>query len=397
MPLGDRRATLWPVRICLIYDCLFPWTVGGAERWMRNLAEALAADGHTVTFLTRRQWPEDDPPKIAGVRVLAVSRDEPLYGPSGNRTIGEPLRFGWGVLHHLRRHGRGYDVVHTASFPYFSLLAAGAARRRGGYRIAVDWHEVWSDDYWAQYLGGPKGYIARRVQQACVRVPQDAFCFAEMTATRLRELGLQGEITVLRGEYDGPLDGRAGRIQPAEPLVLFAGRMIPEKQAPAVVGAVVQARLRIAALEGRIFGDGPQLADVRAAISAADAADVITAPGFVDAAVIEDTMARACCLVLPSIREGYGTIVVEAAAAGVPTVLVQAPDNAAVEHIVDGVNGYVVADASPAALGAAIERCWERRAELRRSTYGWFIENATTLSVGNSTERVVARYASARS
>jgi hypothetical protein len=29
------------MRICLVYDCLYPWTVGGAERWMRDLAERL--------------------------------------------------------------------------------------------------------------------------------------------------------------------------------------------------------------------------------------------------------------------------------------------------------------------------------------------------------------------
>ena len=27
------------MRICLVYDCLFPHTVGGAERWYRNLAQ----------------------------------------------------------------------------------------------------------------------------------------------------------------------------------------------------------------------------------------------------------------------------------------------------------------------------------------------------------------------
>ena len=33
------------VRICLVYDCLYPHTVGGAERWYRNLAERLARTG----------------------------------------------------------------------------------------------------------------------------------------------------------------------------------------------------------------------------------------------------------------------------------------------------------------------------------------------------------------
>ena len=37
------------MRICLVYDCLFPYTIGGGERWYRALGERLAADGHDVT------------------------------------------------------------------------------------------------------------------------------------------------------------------------------------------------------------------------------------------------------------------------------------------------------------------------------------------------------------
>src|SRR5215207_9062097 len=61
------------MRICIVYDCLFPWTYGGAERWYRNLAERLASEGHEVTYLTRLQWEPDDPPRLPGVRVIAVS------------------------------------------------------------------------------------------------------------------------------------------------------------------------------------------------------------------------------------------------------------------------------------------------------------------------------------
>ena len=31
------------MRVCLIYDCLYPYTVGGAERWYGNLADSLVA------------------------------------------------------------------------------------------------------------------------------------------------------------------------------------------------------------------------------------------------------------------------------------------------------------------------------------------------------------------
>ena len=171
------------MRICLAYDCLYPWTVGGAERWFRGLAEALVAEGHEVTYLTRRQWGPGEEPRIPGVRVVAVSRADALYAGEGNRLVAPPLRFGRGVLGHLLRHGRDYDVVHMGAFPYFSVLAAGLARTRP---LFVDWFEVWSGEYWRGYLGGPGGLAGWAIQRACARVPQQAFTFSELHAARLR-------------------------------------------------------------------------------------------------------------------------------------------------------------------------------------------------------------------
>src|ERR1700678_704412 len=42
------------LRICLVYDCLFPYTVGGAERWYRNLAERLPLHSPDVSYPTAR-------------------------------------------------------------------------------------------------------------------------------------------------------------------------------------------------------------------------------------------------------------------------------------------------------------------------------------------------------
>src|ERR1700693_5543264 len=117
------------MRICVIYDCLFPHTVGGAERWYRNLSEGLAAEGHEVTYLTLRQWARGESAYVApGARVVTAGPRMKLYTASGRRSTLAPIVFGAGVLLHLLWHGRRYDAVHTASFPYFSLLAAGAAR-----------------------------------------------------------------------------------------------------------------------------------------------------------------------------------------------------------------------------------------------------------------------------
>jgi glycosyltransferase involved in cell wall biosynthesis len=388
------------MRICVVYDCLFPWTVGGAERWMRGVAETLAAQGHEVTYLTRLQWDPDDPqdvPALPGVRVVAVSRREDLYGPDGNRTIGEPVRFGLGVWRHLARHARDYDVVHTASFPYFSLLAIGFWRRRGRYRVVADWHEVWSDEYWREYLGGVRGVVARTIQRMCARVRQEAFCFSRLHAQRLREIGLRGEPTVLRGEYQGSWERpMPARVDFDAPQVVFAGRFIPEKQAPALVPAVARAARSVPGLRGVLYGDGPQRAEVDAAIAALEVAPggepVVRAPGFVPADELHEALAQAMCMVLPSRREGYGMVVVEASAAGVPSVVVRAPDNAAVELVEDGVNGVVAESASEEDLAAAILRVHALGPALRESTADWFAAHAEELAMSTSLERVLARY-----
>jgi len=377
------------MHICLVYDCLFPWTVGGAERWYRDLAERLAADGHAVTYLTLRQWEAGDEPQIPGVQVVAAGPRLALYGADGNRRVAPPLVFGAGVLWHLLRRGRRYDVVHTASFPYFSLLAAAAVRPLARFRLVVDWHELWSRAYWREYLGGIGGRVGWAVQWLCLKVPQRAFCFAQLTAGRLRAEGVRGDVTVLEGEYGGPLEGR-GDPAPAEPLVVFAGRHIAEKRAPAVVGAVMAARSGVPGLRGVIFGDGPERPRVEAEIGRLGAHGIVEAPGFAPAAELEATLARALCMVLPSRREGYGQIVVESAAAGVPSVLVRAEDNAATELIAEGVNGFVVEDVSE--LGAAIVRVHASGPALRASTAAWFAENAERLSIESSLAVVAASY-----
>jgi glycosyltransferase involved in cell wall biosynthesis len=377
------------VRILIVYDCLFPLTIGGAERWYRNLAERLAVEGHDVTYLTLRQWDRGTPPQVPGVSVRSAGPRMALY-TGGRRRIAPPLVFGAGVLWHLLRHGRRYDVVHTASFPYFSLLAAGLLRRVRGYRLVVDWHELWSRDYWREYLGPVGGRIGWFIQLRGVRLRQRAFCFAQLTARRLAAERIRGEVTVLEGEYAGPLEPRPAR--PARELVAFAGRHIPEKRVPALVPAVALVRRELPGLRAVILGDGPERPEVLARIAALGLQDVVDAPGFVSADAVEEALGSALCMVLPSSREGYGMVVIEAAAAGTPSVVVAGADNAAVELVEEGVNGTVAEDATPEALAAAILRVRAAGPALRESTRAWFVANARRLSLEHSLDVVASAY-----
>lgn len=383
------------VRICLVYDCLYPYTVGGAERWYRNLAERLARDGHEVTYLTLRQWARGEQLDIdPRVRVIAVGPRMALYTGGGRRRIPPPLVFGAGVLWHLLRHGRRYEVVHTCAFPYFSLFAAALGRRVGHFGLVVDWHEVWSRDYWRSYLGRVGGAIGYRVQLKCARIPQRAFCFSRLHGDRLRGEGLRGELTVLEGEYAGSLEPPVP--QPAEPVVVFAGRLIPEKRAPLAVAAFAQAAARIPGLRGEFYGDGPERDALRRAIAEHGVTETATALGFVEASRIDAALRRALCMLSTSCREGYGMVVIEAAAHATPAVVVDGPDNASVELVQDGVNGVIARSDEPESIAQAIVRVHEEGMEMRQRAARWFAENAERLSLESSLEKVLESYATTK-
>jgi glycosyltransferase involved in cell wall biosynthesis len=378
--------TLRTVRVCLVFDCLYPYTVGGAERWYRNLAERLAAAGHDVTYLTIRQW--EGEADVPGVEVIPVTRPLELY-TGGRRSIWTQVVFSTAVFGHLVRRGRRYDVVHTTGLHLF-LLAVLSAQRIGQFRVVADWFEVWTLDYWREYVGPLRGRIAWLIQRQGARARHRAICFAHLHARRLKQLGFRGEPVILGGAYTGDLSRPKPRE--AEPVVVYAGRHIPEKQVPALVSALAVAREQAPELSATIFGDGPERPTVLRLIDELGLDGTVIAPGFVDQDRLYQALGSALCLVLPSRREGYGLVVVEACAAGTPVVVIAGPDNAAAELVDDGVNGVFATSAAAPDLAAAILRVRAAGLSLRESTADWFARNADRLSLQSSLRRVLAVY-----
>jgi glycosyltransferase involved in cell wall biosynthesis len=385
------RSDSKPLSIALVYDCLYPFTIGGAEKWYRDLAGHLGRR-HNVTYLTRTQWPrERSPEPPAGVEIVGLGPPNSLYTRTGRRRFLPPIAFGLRVFAHLARNRGKYDVIHTGSFPFFPLIAASAARAIGGAPVVTNWIEVWPTDYWRSYAGSLRGRIGHAIQKFCINLTDTSFSFSELTATALRQQGYSAEPVVLTGMFNG-MNDLAPIAKERRPLIIFAGRHIPEKHVTSIPAAVAIARQSIPELRATIFGDGPEREYVMAEIERLKLAAVVDCPGFVSEDEIVRSMSEAACLLLPSEREGYGLVVVEAAAHGTPSIVINAPNNAASALVADGVNGFIAGSYAPVDLAAAIECVFANREALSISSRAWFDSHRSELDINCSVERIEQTY-----
>ncbi len=169
-----------------------------------------------------------------------------------------------------------------------------------------------------------------------------------------------------------------------EPVFIFAGRHIPEKHIDAIPAAIELARQSIPNLRAQIFGDGPERPKVLREIARLHMQNVIECPGFVPWPELEASMSRATGLILPSEREGYGSVVIEAIARGTPAIAVPGRDNAASSLVIHNVTGFLAPTTEAAALAESIVKVYAAGPGLRARTHEWYRDHAAQISLDAS-------------
>jgi glycosyltransferase involved in cell wall biosynthesis len=389
--------TLSGRRIAVIYDCLFPHTVGGGERWYRQLAEGLAEAGAQVTYLTRRQWDPSQPPQIPGVQVVAVSGRSELYDEQGKRRLSPTVRFGAGLLWWLTRNRRSFDVVQVASFPFWSVLAVRLALVGTGTRVVVDWFEIWSQRFWRTYAGPVVGVVGYLVQRGCLVLSPTIIVLSAINARRLRQMGRTDQPIVLAGFLPSRSAGSAHacpRLPPARPAyVLFAGRHVHDKGVDLLPRAFAAVRRALPDMRFVIAGDGPLRLDVIRECDELGISAAVDIPGFVLQDELDRLIAESTCVVVPSRREGYGFMPVDAMGRGTPVVTTAFEENLAVANVDAGRNGLVADPPTAEKIAEAIVAVTAAGEGLRQSTLDWYIEHAPTKTVDCSVEQMVRAHA----
>jgi glycosyltransferase involved in cell wall biosynthesis len=171
-----------------------------------------------------------------------------------------------------------------------------------------------------------------------------------------------GKIVVIPNAVD-PAEFQVGQAaalhDPARPFpVGFIGRLDPVKRVPDLLEAV---RYLAGRVELHVYGDGADRPRVESEIAWLGIEHLVTLHGAVPGP--HDALRRIRLLVLPSAAEGFGLVLIEAMAAGVPVV---ATNVAGIRDVVrDGETGLLVPPESPERLAEAIARVIDD-ADLRR-------------------------------
>lgn len=123
-------------------------------------------------------------------------------------------------------------------------------------------------------------------------------------------------VTLVENGVDLALWDRPAQEKPSPPVFVFVGRLVWWK----AVDLLIEAIARTPSARLRIIGDGPERARLEAQATRGVASDRIQFEGFRPQAEIAEALAASTALVLPSMRECGGAVILEAFACHTPAI-----------------------------------------------------------------------------
>ena len=324
------------MKIALVYDAIHPYVVGGVEKRNWEIATRLVQRGHEVTLFGMKFWEGDRVFYSEGVRLWGVCPAQQFY-TNGRRSIKQAIYFGYKVFPALSEET--FDVIDVANFPYFPCFSAKLSSILKKSTLVITWHEVWGR-YWYKYLG-LSGAFGQLVERTTSLLTANMVTNSETTKRQLAKIAGSKNVRVIPNGVDIEYIDRIVP-SPERPDVLFAGRLIKEKNVDLLIRSIGILRETHPAVQCLIVGDGPEREGLEQLVGELDLNSNVQFTGFADNwSEVLSYMKSSKVFVLPSVREGFGMVVLEANACGLPVITVRHPQNAACDLVVDGQTGYI--------------------------------------------------------
>ncbi len=339
------------MKIACVYDSIYPYTKGGAEKSWWEISTRLAARGHEVHLFGNKFWEGDDIITEDGRYLHGVCRPLP-YFVDGRRSIKEAMFFGYKLLLPLLRGD--YDIIHCGEFPYFSCFSAKFCSLFRRKPLAITWYEVW-DRYWYEYLGSTKGFAGRVVERMTTKLPHTIIALSDRIKSDLIKIGVNEESVVVV-----PNGVDFERIQQIKPSlknydVIYVGRLVEHKNVDVLLKAIGMVKEEFPQVRCGIIGGGPEMGRLTELTKDLGLGGNVEFLGFVEGSdEVISHFKSSRVFVLPSIREGFPNTILEANASGLPVVIIDHKNNAGTAVVSNGVNGFIT-DLSEEAVASKIK------------------------------------------
>jgi len=313
------------MKIAIVCEAVFPENKGGLERWMVWLASNLASKGNEVFYLNASG--------VNGVRkgviYNSVTTVSWAYNNKNTRSILQSISFGRKLYSQLVREN--YEVIYSAQAPIISLLFIKIANLRPKKSLViVDWLEIWSYSYWRKYLGHLFGGFGYLIQTLALRIGKVKVCYTNRVYTKLKSVDNLSQVYKLPGicmennpKFPSSFEQKSN--------IIFLSRFVKDKNPLLAIDAVIE--YNKSGWNGVFFiiGSGPLESDIKDYVKFKDASKFIKVLVNIPDSEVTEIMKSSFVLLHTSMREGFGLSMVEAACQGVPTILINYPENASVD------------------------------------------------------------------
>jgi glycosyltransferase involved in cell wall biosynthesis len=316
------------MKILLICEAVFPENKGGLERWMVWLANSLCSKGHEVFYLNASGVNE----VRQGVVFISITNKSWSYTKNNTRSILQSIVFSRKLFMQLRKIE--YEVVYSVQAPVVSLLFIQLANLKlKKSLLIIEWIEIWSYSYWQEYLGRTLGLLGYFIQSLALRVGDVKVCFTDRVYGKLKNIS--------NGNHIYKLPGICMENNPSFPVsfrkkenIIFLSRFVKEKNPFLAINVVVE--YKKLGWDGIFFliGSGPLESKIKEYVKHKGASNFIKILVNIPDSDVTEIMKSSFVLLHPSKREGFGLSMVEAACQGVPTILINYPENASVDLVI---------------------------------------------------------------
>lgn len=328
------------MRVALISETFLP-NVNGVVTTLCRLLEHLRDGGHEALLFA----PEGAPEQYAGAQVVPM-RGVPLPRyPELRLTPPQP-----GITAQLRRFRP--DVVHLAGTVALGVAGRHAARQVGAPLVGA--YHTDFPAYTAHYgIGFLRellyGYL-RWVHNSCaVTLCPSSATLADLRAHGFRRLRLWGRGVDTARFHPGRRSAawrESVGARPGERLLLYVGRLAPEKR----LDLLAEALPAIPGARLVLVGDGPARPALERRLAGAPAHFA----GYLSGDELATAYASADLFAFPSDTETFGQVIQEAMASGLPVVAARA--GGAIDLVRDGATGALFTPGSaPELAGRARE------------------------------------------